>query len=235
MDLKNPLQAIIGGAKLMSRIPPEKQASIVEMILMAGERAHDLIKTYLDAAEAESGQAMKVDWSVLDPGPLVEDELRLLQSSLSERLAKVALVNQVECGPIRADGRKLRQILANLLSNAIKYSPDGGQILIRGQRRGDEARPADEPSTGSSPRPLRAEAYFEVQDQGIGISDQDQKRLFGAFQRVGDTSVAPGSGLGLCGAGPGSRGTHRPRQPARPGLDFLVQPSPGVIAPAACA
>lgn len=169
-DLKGPLHAIANGAELLRRAPAERQPVLLDIIQRASARAEDLIKNYLDVAQVEDGRQLTVEWSVLDPRQLVTEECELL--------ARPGLVNAVGCGPIRADERKLRQVFANLLSNAIKFSPPEGPIIVRSEDTAEGVR-------------------FSVSDQGVGISAEDQESLFQAFQRVGDRSLAPGSGLGL--------------------------------------
>jgi signal transduction histidine kinase len=76
------------------------------------------------------------------------------------------------------DEKLLRQILTNLLSNAIKYSPDGGTVHLT----------------------LACQAgrvTFQVRDDGIGIPDEDQARLFETFHRARNIGNIPGTGLGL--------------------------------------
>ncbi|MFN7663330.1 MAG: PAS domain S-box protein [Inhella sp.] len=76
------------------------------------------------------------------------------------------------------DAKLLRHLLGNLLSNALKYSPEGGDVQLR-------VRAADEG--------LR----FDVVDQGIGIPEADQKRLFESFHRASNVGNISGTGLGL--------------------------------------
>jgi signal transduction histidine kinase len=76
------------------------------------------------------------------------------------------------------DPRPLRQIAANLISNAIKYSPPGGEVRVALENHEDYCR-------------------LTVQDQGIGIPEADQPRLFSAFQRGSNVSGVLGTGLGL--------------------------------------
>jgi signal transduction histidine kinase len=77
-----------------------------------------------------------------------------------------------------ADTRLLRQIVSNLISNAIKYSPQNTTVRVT--------------------LDLQAENYLLViQDQGIGISEEDQQRLFEAFQRGKNVGEVAGTGLGL--------------------------------------
>jgi PAS domain S-box-containing protein len=76
------------------------------------------------------------------------------------------------------DSKIIRQILENLISNAIKYSPDGGDVLFEAECRENEI-------------------FFKVRDQGIGIPDEDQKRLFEPFHRAKNVGTISGTGLGL--------------------------------------
>jgi two-component system, sensor histidine kinase and response regulator len=77
-----------------------------------------------------------------------------------------------------ADGRLLRQIAANMISNAIKYSPQGSEVCVLLERRGDSC-------------------VLTVIDYGIGIPEADQARLFDAFQRASNVGEVQGTGLGL--------------------------------------
>ncbi|MHB2021086.1 MAG: sensor histidine kinase [Candidatus Xenobia bacterium] len=178
-DLKNPLTAIENAARMFKMVKkPEQHETLVSIISGASKRANDLIHAYLDVSEVESGHALKLELGTVDPHQIVDDELQFLQMALQERLSGITLQNRVACREIVGDDKKLRQIFANLISNAIKYSPAGGEVSVRGEIVGGEV-------------------HFSVSDQGVGISPEDQKRLFGAFQRVGDRAVAPGTGLGL--------------------------------------
>jgi signal transduction histidine kinase len=167
----------VGSAKLLPIAKPEKHESLIRIILNAGNRATDLIKSYLDVSEVECGK-VQLEIGPVEPRTVVDNEMEFLSSALKDRMGQITLVNQVQPASIMADGRKLGQIFANLISNAIKYSPAGGQVTVEAEYTPQEAT-------------------FRVRDQGVGISAEDQERLFGAFQRVGDRSIAPGTGLGL--------------------------------------
>ncbi len=86
----------------------------------------------------------------------------------------------VELRQVSADPLRASQVLVNLLSNAIKYSPEGGTVYVRARAEGNAVR-------------------FAVTDQGMGISAEDQERLFGTFFRTQSAldSGIPGTGLGL--------------------------------------
>ncbi len=81
-------------------------------------------------------------------------------------------------GPVYVDEKHLRHILGNLLNNAIKYSPEGQSVRLSVERAAGQLR-------------------FEVADQGIGIPEADQGRLFQAFQRASNVGTISGTGLGL--------------------------------------
>jgi len=174
-DLKNPLNSIANGARLLTVAKPEQHPVLVGAILKASNRATDLIKTYLDVAEVESGKALVVDWADVPCQATIEEEIEFLRGAMS--FAHAVHVS-APAGPVRADERKFRQIVTNLVSNAVKYSPGAGAVSVTAVVAGGVLK-------------------VEVQDQGTGISAADQARLFQAFQRVGDVSLAPGTGLGL--------------------------------------
>lgn len=177
-DLKNPLMAIENCARILPRLPPERQAGVLDIILGASGKATDLIRTYLDAAAVESGKALEVEWQEVDLRKLVEDEIQFVQAALRDRIENTQFFNEIQCGPIQGDPRKLRQVVSNLISNAIKYSPQGGAIRVQGARN-------------------REKVQVRVSDEGVGISQENQARLFQPYERVGDRSLASGSGLGL--------------------------------------
>jgi signal transduction histidine kinase len=81
-------------------------------------------------------------------------------------------------GPIRADGRRLRQVVFNLLANAVRFTPEGGTVTATASREDGEVRIA-------------------VRDTGPGIAPEDQERIFETFRQVGDRAGTEGSGLGL--------------------------------------
>lgn len=102
---------------------------------------------------------------------------------------------------VHADQERMLMILQNLLDNAFKYSPEGGEVTCVVQRSGDQAE-------------------VLIEDQGVGIAQEDMPRLFGRFSRVGgeETDGIPGTGLGL----------YLSREAARLlGGDVTVQSEPG--------
>ena len=115
----------------------------------------------------------------MDAAGLIEAMLRDLSSRLAARRLDAKL--QIESDArVLTDRRALEQVMQNLLDNAIKYSDPGGQLRLRLSRQGDRVR-------------------IDVSDEGIGIPDEDQTRIFERFYRVqkARTRDLGGTGLGL--------------------------------------
>lgn len=109
--------------------------------------------------------------------------LRSVLSLVHERARQKKLEVEYDCSPdigvIIADERRLKQALFNILSNAVKFTPDNGRIVLSARRRDGEI-------------------VFVVKDSGIGISSEDQERVFGRFERGSNPEARrTGAGLGL--------------------------------------
>ena len=169
---------VLACGRLLPLVEDREQIRILgDKIVNAGERARDLIKAYLDVSELASGAHLKLNHEQIELGKLIDEEIEFLEESpvVTER---ITFVNQVEGQTVQADRQKLQQILGNLISNAAKYSPDGGEVTVWTEASADKI-------------------LVKIKDQGVGISAQDQSRLFQQFQRVGDPSLVEGTGLGL--------------------------------------
>lgn len=178
-DLKNPLTVVRACAQLIDHVEDIKTIrDLASRIMDAEMRAEALIMAYLEVSELQSTQALKIHKSTLDLHQAVEEEFRFIKTAFQSRCQKLVFENLVSNVMVLADQQKLRQILNNLIGNAAKYTPKEGTVSVAAEIRGGEA-------------------IIRVSDQGVGISEEDQTKLFNEFQRVGDRSVAPGTGLGL--------------------------------------
>ena len=135
-----------------------------------------LLNEVLLLSRADSGQ-LQCQLAPLDLEQFCRQLIEELQMSVSEK-HQLVFSCQGECTEAVLDASLLRHILSNLLSNASKYSPDGSIIRL-------ELICQD------------ATAIFRIQDQGIGIPLDDQKRLFQPFARAKNVGAIPGTGLGL--------------------------------------
>ncbi len=181
-ELRTPLNAIIGftGLLLMKLPGPltpdqEKQLGLVQA---SGRHLLSLINDLLDLTRIESGR-VELHLEAVDGGALLDEVRR----TLAPAAASKGLALRAETGEalpaVRADRRALQQILINLANNAIKFTATGG-VTLRAQAVPDGVA-------------------LVVEDTGVGISTEDQARLFQAFTQVGDRRQrkAEGTGLGL--------------------------------------
>jgi PAS domain S-box-containing protein len=182
-ELRTPLNAILGYAQLLQRdvgVGAQHRAQI-DTIRRSGEHLLTLINDVLDLARIEAG---KIDVAAVDTdlGALVRDVSAMFRQRAE--LASLTFRSELELPYprlIRADDRRLRQILINLLGNAIKFTPVGGVTLRVRSTRGAADR-------------WRVE--FEVVDTGIGIAPEHIERIFEPFYQIAGRN-SEGIGLGL--------------------------------------
>ncbi len=132
-------------------------------------------------AAYEAGK-FTLDKREIDPGEVLKGLCEFLRPQAMEKRQRLVLRLPEAMPPIRADQRRFRQVVENLLSNAMKFSPEGTTITIGAQAKG---------------RWL----VFEVSDQGEGISEEEQRRLFQPYFRTEQErhkSHGLGIGLALC-------------------------------------
>ncbi|MDD5348681.1 MAG: ATP-binding protein [Chthoniobacteraceae bacterium] len=184
-ELRTPLNAILGFSSLMRKEPgiSREQRETLNIINRSGEHLLNLINDVLDMAKIEAGRIV-VEAAPFDLGELVRDITDLMHRRAEEKNLRL-LFDQSSTFPrfVRADAGKLRQVLINLVGNAVKYTEHGGVTLRLGTA-----------SAGNSRRPR---LVFEVEDTGVGIAPEDQKRIFEPFIQVGRPSDQKGTGLGL--------------------------------------
>jgi len=182
-ELRTPLNAIIGFSELLIDEVPgeinEEQRQCLNDVLSGGRHLLSLISDVLDLSKIESG---KIDLRLKRVAmSKVIDSLRSTMMPILAR-KKQSLDIEIEDGlpPVHADEAKVRQVLLNLLSNSAKFTPDGGKLRVEAVRNGNRCQ-------------------VSVVDNGIGIKQKYQKRIFEAFYRVDNplTEEKGGTGLGL--------------------------------------
>lgn len=180
-ELRTPLNAILGFSQLLeidAQIGP-RQLSWVRQVLHSGRHLLALMDDILDLSSAQTGQLpMNIEPHPLRP--VVEEACAMFD--LPARQAGVSLIDEVPHGDplaVRADRKRLKQVLSNLLSNAIKYNRPGGWVRISARRDGPHIE-------------------ITVADNGPGMTPEQQARLFQPFERVGaERGAVAGTGLGL--------------------------------------
>lgn len=177
-DLRNPLSAIQMAAQHMNSEDPDHQErkEMIEIISRQTAQLNRMVGDFLDASRVESGHLELVK-NPQDLCELVRDSV-VLHRQLSPRhqIQFVGCTQKIE-GEV--DATRIMQVLNNLINNAIKYSPNGGHIKV---------------SIGTQEN----QAVIKVSDEGIGISKEDQDKIFEPFRRTKLTKdTIPGVGLGL--------------------------------------
>ena len=151
-----------------------------EVINKEAARLQKMVNDILDFSRLESGN-VNVEKELTDIVPLIESEIKSMQILAEEKHITFSLIKEPDLPQIPINADSIERALNNLLSNAIKYSPENGRIKVR-------AEIARDPQ------------YIEVsvEDQGCGISEEHQKKIFERFYRVeNDTHTVKGTGLGL--------------------------------------
>jgi GAF domain-containing protein len=181
-ELRTPLNAIIGFSDVLLQgmfgEMSEKQTEYLQDILASGQHLLSLINDILDLSKIEAGR-MDLDLADFDLPSAIDDALLLMRERAGRR--GIALERHIDehVGEMRADQRKVKQVLLNLLSNAVKFTPEGGRIDVRAV-------------------PVDGTVEISVTDTGIGIAPEDQEAVFEEFRQVGKAEKkAEGTGLGL--------------------------------------
>jgi len=183
-ELRTPLNAVLGFAQLIEHDAgsplPATQLERVARIRSAGEHLLALIGDVLDLAAIEAGTLPLVIEAVAIDAVL-KDVVQWV--SALAHATNVRLHVEPGSGWVRADARRLRQILANLASNAVKYNHTGGQVWLAARAVCDAAGAGWE---------------ISVRDDGRGLTPEQCEHLFESFNRLGaDREGIEGTGIGL--------------------------------------
>lgn len=176
-ELKAPLTAIRGYASMMSEhASVAEQMTYAQRIEESSERLLGIIKDLLDVARIQSGK-LSVERVNTDVSKVVEAVIRELLPTAKEKGIRLLATGVGDAQPCVTDPQRLQQAITNLVSNAIKYT-DHGDITVSVDRK-------------------IGELELRVKDTGMGISANDQRKLFAPFFRVDSTDVRNISGTGL--------------------------------------
>jgi PAS domain S-box-containing protein len=182
-ELRTPLTSIIGSLQLLRAGAlgevSKEQDEMVEIAEKNSQRLLDLINEVLDIEKIESGQLTLVpEPMALDA--LLGESLRLNQGYADRFRANLALHGEVPQVVVRADRKRLMQVMTNLLSNAAKFSPPNSAVDVTVAQKDAVVR-------------------VEVSDRGPGIPEAFRGRIFGRFAQAdsADSRVKGGTGLGL--------------------------------------
>ena len=181
-ELRTPLSILRGYIEVLFDEPQtsrEELTRILSIMERHSKRLQRLVDDLLSLAQLESSHA-ELEISVVQMDELFNNLIRDWKEKLTGKNLKVIVDLPSETSVLRADGTRLEEALHNLLDNAVKFSPDSGQIRLRGTRCGSNV-------------------VLSVADNGIGISKEHLPRIFERFYRADKARSRElgGTGLGL--------------------------------------
>lgn len=180
-EMKTPLSSIKAYVEMLADGDAEDEKTreeFLDVINTQADRLKRLIDNLLNLARIEAG-VVQVSKENISLNEILEEAVHVVEPSAAAK--SIELVSDLSQLYLRVyvDRDMLLQAAINLLSNAIKYTAEGGRVSIR-------SRLADK------------QVKFEVEDSGVGLSEEDCEKVFDKFYRVKkDSQMAPGTGLGL--------------------------------------
>jgi len=191
-ELKNPMTSIKGYSELLAAGSVgqinEMQSNFLSTIRSNVERMSALVSDLNDNAKIEAGQ-LRLDYKPVDVADVVGEVVRSTKRQLDDKRQSMDFQLPPQLPPVWADRIRVGQVLTNLVSNAHKYTPEGGHIKLG----------AEMTTNQWDPEGAKQVVHLWVRDDGIGISVEDQAKIFQKFFRSDDMKAreAPGTGLGL--------------------------------------
>ena len=183
-ELRSPLTSIYGFAETLLRddvlFGEEERTTFLGYIASEAGRLTSIVDRLLAVAQLDSGD-LQVQLGATDVGEVVAEVVAAAKQSLVLDGHEFVLDLPPEPLAAAADREKLRQIVMDLVENAVKYSPGGGTVRVSARRRDDTVE-------------------VSVDDEGIGIPQSEQSRIFAKFYRAessGRDLASGGTGLGL--------------------------------------
>jgi len=182
-ELRTPLNVIIGFSELMQDGVTgelnQEQRQCLDDVTGSGKHLLELIDEVLDLSKIESGK-MRLRLGEVDLSEVIASLGSTIMPIITPKKQRLELVVEPDLPLVIADEAKIRQVLLNLLSNATKFTPNGGKLMVKAARHYQWCQ-------------------VSVIDNGVGIRQDDQDKIFEAFYRV-DVPIARdrvGTGLGL--------------------------------------
>jgi signal transduction histidine kinase len=184
-ELRTPLNAIIGLTEMMvtnaARFGTEKAQEPLQRVNRAGTHLLGLINQVLDLSKIEAGK-LELNPQTIELAPLIDEVIGTARQLAEQSKSRLVAEVQDNLGSLTVDPMRLRQILLNLLSNACKFTKEG-EVKLRARRI----------SNG------RHWVELSISDTGIGMTPEQQAKLFEEFTQADATTAQRfgGTGLGL--------------------------------------
>ncbi len=180
-EIRTPLNAILGFVSILKKqIKDEKPLNYLNIIYTSGQSLLTIINDILDFSKIQSGQ-FHIDKHPVQSVEEFSNAVMLFTSKAYEKhIVYVVYIDPNLPKTINIDSVRVKQILSNLLSNAIKFTPANGEIKVTVSTKDDAL-------------------IISIQDSGIGISKENQKKIFTAFEQADGSTTRKygGTGLGL--------------------------------------
>ena len=182
VDLRSPFNALLGITEYMAQyykdMSPDEVKDSVNNIYSSSKKLYNLIVNLLEWSRLHTGR-MEVEKTILNLNEAGKEALNLFSESASAK--KIELINKISADIIvTVDSYMIDTVLRNLISNSIKFTEPGGHIILSAAQLGNMAE-------------------VSVEDNGIGISKENQEKIFriDAQYRTEGTANEKGTGLGL--------------------------------------
>ena len=189
-EIKNPMTSIKGYSELLAAgaVGPinEMQANFLNTIRSNVERMSTLVTDLNDNSKIEAGR-LRLDFKAVNLAEVVEETVRssTRQCEIKKQTIEVSLPDNLPM--VWADPTRLSQILVNLVSNANKYTQEDGKIILAAEQTKNQWDASGAQDV----------VHVWVKDNGIGISIEDQKKIFQKFFRSDDQKARESTGTGL--------------------------------------
>jgi len=184
-EIRTPMNGILGMIKILMRTPlNEQQKRYAKTVQNSGNALLTILNDILDFSKIEAGklEIENIDFQLPE---IIEETVELMTEKAREKNLEIfSWINTDVTPHLVSDPTRLRQVLLNLTSNAIKFTEKGEVMLKVSKESEDEST---------------ATVRIDVVDTGIGISEENQKKLFQAFQQADSATTRKfgGTGLGL--------------------------------------
>ncbi|MGE5522332.1 MAG: ATP-binding protein [Rhodospirillaceae bacterium] len=178
-ELRNPLAPLVNALQLIRMSSPEN-ASLqypIKLIERQVEFIRRLVDDLLDVTRISSGK-VQLNTETLDVRDVLSRAIESVRPSLEEKRHKLTISMLNTAILVLGDRDRLQQVFVNLLGNAVKYTPEGGQLNVKAFIEADEA-------------------VVKVQDDGVGIAEDMQPRIFDLFTQAENTLSRSQGGLGI--------------------------------------
>ena len=186
-DIRTPMNAIIGYAELASRHlqETEKLGRYLEKIQICGKELLSMLGNVLDLARIENNK-VEMEYTVSNVHECFENCIIMFQQQAESKNQTLSLTEQIMYPYVYMDAPHLSEVCLNIISNAIKYTNTGGAISCNVVQKSCEKEDW-------------CNMIITITDNGIGMSEEFQKRIFEIFERERNTTLShiDGSGIGM--------------------------------------